>query len=106
MENEKALKKNPEMKYCSGLCQKLKLDKKDGDLEAFILKRLGDLRTTNICPSQLTREYFGEDWKSNHQRVISASRRLKLRKKIEILQKKKTVSSLNFKGPIRIQISR
>ena len=104
MENLEKLERNLDVKYCSKLCRKEKLDKVDVELEAYILKRLLDVRPSNICPSQISRERFGDEWKQHHQSVVKASRRLMLRDKILITQKKKKVSTLNFKGPIRIQL--
>lgn len=105
MENLKKLIKNPEAKYCSGLCRREQLEKKDQKLESYILSRLLELKGTNICPSLISKEYFKDDWKPFHQRVVKAMRRLKIKSKIEILQKNTKVKDLNFKGPIRVKLT-
>ncbi len=104
VENEKKLQKNSDLKYCGKLCRSERLDKKDLDLESYILKRLSELKPSNICPSMVSKEYFNEEWKAHHQRVVKAARRLFLKDKILVTQKKKKIRDLNFKGPIRIQI--
>lgn len=104
MENLKKLESDSAVRYCSGLCRREKLDKKDQDLEEAILLAVQKVAPSNICPSQVTRQFFNKDsWKQYHQRVVKACRRLHLDQKIRITQKKKTVGSLNFKGPIRIE---
>ncbi len=92
-----------EVKYCSKECRKQKLDKKDTELDEYIVTRLHGLAGKNICPSLISREYFKDSWRTHHQRTVRSCRRLHLANKIKITQKKIAVSDLNFKGPFRIQ---
>ncbi len=94
---------NPDIKYCSKLCRKEKLEKRDIELENYILRKLHQT-PSNICPSLASREFFNHSWRANHQRTIKACRRLFLSEEILIQQKKKTIKDLNFRGPFRILI--
>ncbi len=103
IENIGKVNKNPDIKYCSVFCSREKLDKKDQKLELYILDRLSELESTNICPSQISKEYFKDSWKTHHQRVVKAARRLAIQGQLSILQKGKDIKNLNFKGPIRLK---
>ena len=102
-EKQKRFEKNwDEIKYCSAKCRKERLESKQLELEEFILKKLQSV--SNICPSQITTEFYGEEkMKQMMEPIRCACRRLHLANKLKITQKKKTVSSLNFRGPIRVE---
>ena len=103
MKNKNVLKKNwDEIKYCSAKCRKERLETKQNELEEFILKKLTIV--SNICPSQIATELYGEDkMKQMIEPVRCACRRLHQAKRLKITQNKKPVTSLNFRGPIRIE---
>ena len=101
-ERQKKFEKNwDEIKYCSSKCRREKLEKKQSDLEKLITQKLE--MVTNICPSQIAREEFGDKWKEQMEPIRCACRRLHLAEEILITQNKKAVTTLNFRGPIRIQ---
>ena len=102
---QKRFQKNwEEIKYCSAKCRKDRLELKQVELEDFILKRLKSV--SNICPSEIAIELYGkEKMRQMMEPVRCACRRLHLRKKIIITQSKKPIKDLNFRGPIRIQLS-
>ncbi|MVN20543.1 DUF3253 domain-containing protein [Mucilaginibacter sp. HMF7410] len=58
-----------------------------------------------ICPSEVARAMFGENWRSEMQTVRDAAFDLSAKKQVIILQKGKKVGLANLKGPIRIQIN-
>ena len=102
-EKQKRFEKNwCEIKYCSAKCRKERLETKQVKLEEFILEKLTSV--TNICPSQISSEFYGkEKMKQMMEPIRCACRRLHLNKKLKITQKKKPISSLNFRGPIRLE---
>jgi len=102
-EKQKRFEKNwDEIKYCSAKCRKERLETKQKDLEEFILKKLTTV--TNICPSQIASELYGEEkMKQMMEPVRCACRRLQQAKRLKITQNKKPVTSLNFRGPVRIE---
>lgn len=91
-------------KYCSKSCSYERLQKKDLFIEQAITEKLDKIpENSTICPSQIARELFPENWRDQMERVRRASRRLVIKQKILITQKSTPVKSLNFKGPIRIK---
>lgn len=57
---------------------------------------------TTICPSEVARERFGDDFRQHMETVRRAARRLAHRGEVIITQKGNTVDPANFRGPIRI----
>ncbi|WP_419800809.1 DUF3253 domain-containing protein [Mucilaginibacter sp.] len=57
-----------------------------------------------ICPSEVARKLFPENWRTQMQIVRDAAFDLQAQNKIQILQKGKTVDPKITKGPIRIRI--
>ena len=102
-EKQKRFEKNwDEIKYCSAKCRKERLETKQIELEEFMLKKLTTV--SNICPSQVAEEFYGKDkMKQMMEPIRCAYRRLHLAKRLKITQKKKQLTSLNFRGPIRIE---
>ena len=78
----------------------------DRDLERQILQLL-DRRSGNstICPSEVARSRFPEDWRSRMEQVRRAARRLVVAGEVEIVQKGRVVDPSMAKGPIRIRRS-
>lgn len=57
-----------------------------------------------ICPSEVAREMFGEDWRSEMKSVRDAAFDLAIENKVVITQKGEIVDPEKFNGPIRIRI--
>lgn len=57
-----------------------------------------------ICPSEVARSIYGENWRSEMLNIRDAAFELSSEKKIVITQKGKEVDPGNLKGPIRIRI--
>ncbi|MEX8548913.1 MAG: DUF3253 domain-containing protein [Mucilaginibacter sp.] len=57
-----------------------------------------------ICPSEVARALFGENWRKEMQTVRDAAFDLAEQNKIVVTQKGKKVGPENLKGPIRIKI--
>ncbi|BCX49467.1 biopolymer transporter Tol [Haloferula helveola] len=76
----------------------------DRELERQILDLL-DRRSGNatICPSEVARFRFPDDWRSRMEQVRRAARRLMVAGEVEIVQKGRVVDPSTAKGPIRIR---
>ena len=95
----------PNVRFCSRNCKR-GLSKVDRDLEFAILNLLGKRNQgSSICPSEAARVVDPENWKPLMELTRRAARRLALRECIQITQGKRCVSSLNFKGPIRLKLT-
>jgi hypothetical protein len=57
-----------------------------------------------ICPSEVARAMFGDDWRNQMRTVRDAAFDLAEENQVIVMQKGKKVSSENLKGPIRIKI--
>lgn len=57
-----------------------------------------------ICPSEVARFLFGENWRKEMQTVRNAAFELAEENRVVVLQKGKKVEPENLKGPIRIKI--
>jgi hypothetical protein len=74
-------------------------------IEKAILTMAADRGTDKtICPSEVARAMFGENWRSEMQTVRDAAFDLAAQNKVIVTQKGEKVDPENFKGPIRIQI--
>ncbi len=58
----------------------------------------------SICPSEVAREMFGDNWRTKMQTVRDAAFDLAAQNQITITQKGKKVDPEKLKGPIRIKI--
>jgi hypothetical protein len=58
-----------------------------------------------VCPSEVARAMFGENWRSEMQTVRDAAFNLAAQNKVSVTQKGKKVDREHLKGPIRIQIN-
>ncbi len=77
----------------------------DNDIENEIL-RLAIMRGNNktFCPSEVARNLEVNNWRILMHRVRHIADKLKLEKKIKILQKGKTIhSAIDAIGPIRLK---
>jgi hypothetical protein len=74
-------------------------------IEKAILTMAADRGTDKtICPSEVARAMFGENWRAEMQTVRDAAFNLATQNKVSVMQKGEKVDPENFKGPIRIQI--
>lgn len=58
----------------------------------------------SICPSEVARVMFGENWRKEMQTVRDAAFNLAKENQVMVMQKGKKVDPENLKGPIRIKI--
>lgn len=58
-----------------------------------------------ICPSEVARAMFGENWRSKMQIVRDAAFDLAAKNQVTVTQKGKKVAPESLKGPIRIKIN-
>jgi len=107
IELRKMTEKNWEqMKYCSSSCRIEKLEKSKMGilLEKEIVNQLqerGPQKT--ICPSEVVRKLFPENWHDKMEEVRRAARRL-VHKKIIIITQQNREVDINAKGPIRLKL--
>ena len=97
------MEKNPDLRYCSKNCSQKKYDRRDAWIDTALRDYFREKPNADICPSQMSRSLFADNWKAEHQRVVMAARRLYLLGEIGIYQNKKIIADLNFKGPIRLR---
>lgn len=71
-----------------------------------VILNLATARGTSktICPSEVAREMFGENWRAEMQNVRDAAFHLEAKNEIIIMQKGQKVDPKEVKGPIRIRI--
>ena len=90
------------VRYCSDRCRE---GKRVGDpLEADILGALEGLGAgKTICPSQIARERWPEDWRPQMEAVRQAARRLVAAGQVVITQGGRVVDPDTARGPIRLR---
>lgn len=73
-----------------------------------VILELATARGTDktICPSEVARNMFGENWRTNMQNVRDAAFDLEAINEILIMQKGQKVDPKKVKGPIRIRIQK
>lgn len=59
----------------------------------------------SICPSEVARKMFGDNWRSKMQDIRDAAFDLAEENLVTVTQKGKKVDRENLKGPVRIQIN-
>ena len=109
MEWRKSWAKNwDEVKFCSDGCRKGKVGAKGRELEAVILKLLGERGAgKTICPSEAARAVGGEDreeWEGLMEPARAAGRRLVAEGKIVMTQGGVVVDASTAKGAIRFRL--
>lgn len=93
------------VKYCSNACRKMRLTEIDDKIELTIISKLNNRgMNKSVCPSEIAKELFSDDWRLQMERVRSAARRLVNQNKIVITQKNKIVEPSTAKGPIRLKL--
>lgn len=58
----------------------------------------------SICPSEVARVMFGENWRKEMQAVRDTAFDLAEQNRVIVMQKGKRVDRNNLKGPIRVKI--
>ena len=109
MEWRKSWAKNWEaVKYCSDRCRRGKVGNTDRELEAAILRLLGERGAgKTICPSEAARAVAGEEreaWEGLMEPARAAGRRLVAEGKIVITQGGRVVEGSTAKGAIRLRL--
>jgi hypothetical protein len=109
MEWRKSCGKNWEaVKFCSDKCRGAKVVARDRELEAAILRLLGERGVgKTICPSEAARAVGGEDragWEALMEPARAAARRLVAEGKIVITQGGMVVDGSTAKGPVRLRL--
>jgi hypothetical protein len=104
----KSWEKNWEtIRYCSESCRRQKLDKNFTDVRDTILLMASERGAEkSICPSEVARKLFPDNWETHMEEVRRVARQLHHQGDIEITQKGMVIRDLNVKGPIRIRISK
>jgi hypothetical protein len=96
-----------QVRYCSDACRRQKPTSADADLETAILTRLAEIpRTSSICPSEIARAHFPNNWQDHMETVRRAARRLVANNLIQITQKNHPVDPSTAKAPIRLRLPR
>lgn len=57
-----------------------------------------------ICPSEVAKNLFPENWRNQMQNIRDAAFELQVENQVQILQKGKLVDIETSKGPIRIRV--
>lgn len=92
-----------QLKYCSASCRKASGARLHWELEQQVLALLAARDPAgSICPSEVARTRFPDDWRSHMEDVRRAARRLAHAGRVVITQKGKTVDPATFRGPVRI----
>ena len=93
------------VRYCSNQCRRERRQDRESDLESTMIDLLSTRPTgASICPSEVARASFAEDWRENMESVRRAARRLVARGRVDILQKGRIVDPDRARGPIRIRL--
>ncbi|MEM1024155.1 MAG: DUF2256 and DUF3253 domain-containing protein [Myxococcota bacterium] len=95
-----------QVRYCSYACRRNKNRGPQLELEAAILRLLGERkRGGSICPSEAARLVGTEaSWRDLMEPARQAARRLVEQERVEITQKGKVVDPSTAKGPIRVRL--
>ena len=92
------------IQYCSEACRRARITAKDLELEAKIVSLLAARANhASICPSEVARFVFPDDWEKQMEATRQAARRLVARQIIEITQGGRMVDPSTAKGPIRLR---
>lgn len=97
-----------EVRYCSALCRRTRVDATGRRLEQAILALLaGRAAGGSICPSDAARRVAGEnDWRQLMEATRRAARRLVAAGSVEIIQQGRVVDPSTARGAIRIRAPR
>ena len=96
-----------QVKFCGDACRRRKGSDVDAKLEAAVLDLLGQRRSGDtICPSEAARAVGGDHWRDRMEPARCAARRLAARGIVQVTQGGRVVDPSNFRGPIRLRLSR
>ena len=97
-----------QVRYCSDACRRRRTTAGDraleADLKALLAER--DPRATGnktICPSEVARARWPDDWREHMEDVRRAARRLVAAGEVEITQGGRVVDPSAAKGPVRLR---
>jgi hypothetical protein len=91
------------VRFCSLACKRGP-GREGQALEQAILDALSRRRDgASICPSEVAREQFPDQWREKMEAVRRAARRLARRGAIDITQRGQRVEPDRFRGPIRLR---
>jgi hypothetical protein len=95
-----------EVTYCYDGCKSKKTNDSDSILEEQILSLL-ESRGPNktACPSEIAKNYFGDNWRNHMEQVRCAARRFVVTEKILITQQGIVVNPSTVKGAIRLRLN-
>jgi hypothetical protein len=94
-----------EVRHCSDACRKRRrVDGAPDPIADAIRARLAGVASgATICPSEVARALFPDDWRPQMERVREAARRLVASDEIEITQGGRPVDPDHARGPIRLR---
>ena len=97
-----------QVKYCGDACRRRKSSDVDATLEATILALLkGRKGGATICPSEAARAVAADgDWRPLMEPARGAARRLAGRGLVQVTQGGRVVDPGNFRGPIRLRLTK
>ncbi len=94
-----------EVKYCSERCRRNRKSHEGDALGKAILSLLATRDSkSSICPSEVARSEFPENWRDQMESVRQAGRHLAAKGLIEVTQGGKKVDPKTAKGPIRYRL--
>jgi len=94
-----------EVRYCSERCRRNKPGARGDTTEQAILGLLASRKHgATICPSEVARMLYPEDWHSHMEEVREAARRLVAHGVLDITQGGKPVNPSTAKGPVRLKL--
>ena len=88
------------VKYCSERCRRERSGPDDVRIEACVARRL-DACKGSLCPSQVGRELWPDEWRARMERVRSVGRRLEAQERIIWTQGGRRVEPATARGPVR-----
>jgi hypothetical protein len=94
-----------DVRYCSDACRRRKSLSSNIRLEARLLEMLSTRQGT-LCPSEVARREYPENWREWMEPVREAARRLVARGLVEITQQGRVVEPSSARGPIRIRLKK
>lgn len=92
------------VRWCSEACRRAGVGAPERRVEEAILEAIeARAASASICPSEVARSLWPEDWRPRLEEVREAARRLVAEGRVEITQGGRAVDPSTAKGPIRIR---
>jgi hypothetical protein len=63
-------------------------------------------RSSSLCPSEIARAHFPNNWREHMEDIRRAARRLVAKDLLQITQNNQVVDPSTAKGPIRLRLPR